>query len=131
MREKKPFVFSIIFNENFVFCCFSGSSIADDGNDQDEIPSDLDDDDEVVGSKTKKSSPAGRKGAAGRKRAASSRSSGKSPKKSKSKGSVTSTDEGDSGDEFAQSPPKKARSSSIKKTSEVSDEYVRKLRPRK
>ncbi|CAF0845014.1 unnamed protein product [Rotaria sp. Silwood1] len=104
----------------------SGSSIADDGNDQDVIPSDGDEDDDVTGNKSKKSSPTGRK----KRRASASPTS--VTKKTKGKNSITSTSNIDNEGKKVQTPPKRARTSSPKKTPEPpSEEYVRKLRPRK
>jgi hypothetical protein len=104
-----------------------GSSNADDGNDHDAIPSDIDDDDDMIESKTKRISPSAvrRRGtsAASKKRAVS--------KKSKGKASATSTDDGDSEDDTVRTPTKKTRTSANKKTPEISEEYARKLRPRK
>ncbi|CAF0790789.1 unnamed protein product [Rotaria sp. Silwood1] len=104
----------------------SGSSIGDDGNDQDVIPSDGDEDDDVTGNKSKKSSPIGRK----KRRASASPTS--VTKKTKGKNSITSTSNIDNEGKKVQTPPKRARTSSPKKTPEPpSEEYVRKLRPRK
>ncbi|CAF3378943.1 unnamed protein product [Rotaria sp. Silwood1] len=102
------------------------NSTSDDGNDQDVIPSDGDEDDDVTGNKSKKSSPTGRK----KRRASASPTS--VTKKTKGKNSITSTSNIDNEGKKVQTPPKRARTSSPKKTPEPpSEEYVRKLRPRK
>jgi len=97
----------------------------DDINDQDMVPSDDNDDPDH------KASPS-----TGRKRAAP-KSTPNAAKKAKGKNSVSSTSDvddeaaGNEG-EIVQTPPKKARTSANKKTPEPpSEEYVRKLRPRK
>lgn len=114
-----------------------GSSIADDGNDQDAIPSDLDDEDEVTGSKAKKPSPSARK-SAGKKRGSSTPVS-QSSKRASAKASITPVNAADGGEDVAAAaaaavatPPKRARTSAAAKTTpEPAEEYARKLRPRK
>lgn len=115
----------------------SGSSIADDGNDQDAIPSDLDDEDEVTGGNAKKPSPSPRM-SVGKKRGSATPAS-QSSKRASAKASITSMDAGDGAEGTAAAaaptatatPPKRARTSVVKTTPEPSEEYVRKLRPRK
>ena len=110
-----------------------GSSIADDGNDQDAIPSDLDDEDEVTGGKAKKPAPSARK-SVGKKRGSATPASQNS-KRASAKASITPIDAADGTEGTAATatatPPKRARTSVVKTTPEPSEEYARKLRPRK
>ena len=108
-----------------------GSSIADDGNDQDAIPSDLDDEEEVTGGKAKKPSPSARKSAS--KKRGSATPASQNSKRASAKASITPVDAADGleGTAAAATPPKRARTSVVKATPEPSEEYVRKLRPRK
>ena len=94
------------------------------------IPSDGDEDEDINEKKTKKASPSGRK----RRRA----SSAAAAKKLKGKNSIPSTNDAATQAATAKAktiqmvPPKKARKSATKKAPETpSEEYVRKLRPRK
>jgi hypothetical protein len=109
----------------------SDGSITDDVNDQDVIPSDGDEDDHIIEGQTKNVSPSG-----GKKRGAP-KSTPNTPKKAKGKNSITLINDVDNGTdanegETIPTPPKKARTSANKKTPEPpSEEYVRKLRPRK
>jgi hypothetical protein len=98
-------------------------------NNQDIIPTVGDEDAAITGDE--KVSPS-----AGKKRGAA-KTTPNAAKKPKGKTSVTSTSDVDNEPipnevEIVQTPPKKARTSATKKTPEpVSEEYARKLRPRK
>ncbi len=102
-----------------------------DVNDQDMTPVDVNQDTDITEGQTEKASPS-----AGRKRAAP-KSTPTAAKKAKGNNSITPTDDvdneaGANEGEIVQTPPKKARTSATKKTPEPpSEEYVRKLRPRK
>jgi hypothetical protein len=104
-------------------------NLIDDVNNQDIIPTVGDEDAAITGDE--KVSPS-----AGKKRGAA-KTTPNAAKKPKGKTSVTSTSDVDTEPtpnevEIVQTPPKKARTSATKKTPEpVSEEYARKLRPRK
>ena len=94
------------------------------------IPSGGDDDDGATAGKGKKGTP-------GRKKREPSVTAANTTKKARGKNSITPASDADNGAETSeaeaiQSPPKKARTSVPKKTPEPpSEEYTRKLRPRK
>ena len=138
----------------------SSTDEVNDLADQDAVPSDMDDDDDVTMGKSKKksSSPrkSGRTSATGSRKRGASSSPSVTAKKSKAsprgKKSITSAEESNmdvdnqaepttaavSSTANTETPTKKPRTSGTRKTPtstsstpEASDEYVRKLRPRK